>query len=136
LVTDEEYRRLTPPRSVSRLPADLRNPALEYSGIYEDGWVAEHAYVRLSRAPGADFVAIRGVALPAPAGSPPQQLVVSVDGQEVVRQAIDAPFTLRVAAPPGPGRARVDVRVSPLRPLAAPDTRRVGFLLLSVEFQP
>jgi hypothetical protein len=62
--------------------------------------------------------------------------VVLVDGREVGRQPISAEFTLRVAAPPGTGRARVDLRASPLRRLPEPDGRQIGFLLRSIEFQP
>jgi hypothetical protein len=136
LVPDEEYRVLEPPRAVTSLPRDLTNPALEYSGIHEDGWVAEHAYLRLARAPGADVLAIRGLALPGPDGALGRELVVLVDGQEVGREPIAGEFALRIAAPPGPGRARVDLRASPLQRLPAPDGRQVGFLLRSIEFQP
>jgi hypothetical protein len=136
LVSEEEYRALEPPRSVSSIPRDLANPALEYSGVYEDGWIAEHAYFQLTRAPGADVVTVRGRTQPGPDGVPPQELVVLVDGREVSRQPISGEFSLRVEAPPGPGRARVDLRVSPLRRFDGLDNREVGFLLRSIGFEP
>jgi hypothetical protein len=136
LVPDREYQALQPPRSLSRFPDDLANSALEYSGVYEDGWIADHAYLTLSRAPGADVVAIRGLAQPGLDGTPPQELVVLVDGREVGRQTIAGEFSVRVAASPGPGRARVDLRVSPLRRLGRADGREVGFLLRSIGFEP
>jgi hypothetical protein len=135
LVPDEEYRALEPPRAVSRFPQDLASPSLEYSGIYEDGWIADHAYLRLHRPPGTGFVTIRGMALAAPDGASAQELAVLVDGREAGRQPIVSEFALRVEAPGGPGGARIDLRVSPLRAIPAPDGRQVGFLLRSIELQ-
>jgi hypothetical protein len=134
LVPDDAYAAQTPPRSLERLPQDLANAALEYSGIYEDGWIAEHASVHLARPPGASLLAVRGMALPAPPGSPTPELTVLVDGREVARRPLVSEFTLRVEVPPGSSRARVELRVSPLQRLPAPDNRRIGVLLRSIGF--
>jgi hypothetical protein len=64
-------------------------------------------------------------------------VTVLVGGREAARQPITAPeFEIPVDLPPGSGRVRIDLRVSPLRELAEPDTRRVGLLLQSIGFQP
>ena len=34
---------------MAAFPADLTYPDLEYSGIYEDGWIAESAFFSLSQ---------------------------------------------------------------------------------------
>jgi hypothetical protein len=137
LVTDAEYAGQSPPRSVQQFPGDLANTALEYSGIYEDGWLAEHAYVRLAWPAGASRLVLRGMRPPDPATSIVPSVVVRLDGREVARQPIETPeFALTIDVPPGPERARIDILVSPLRGLSAPDTRRVGFLLRSVGFEP
>jgi hypothetical protein len=48
VITDEEYRALVKPTRISEFPADLaRYPGLEYSGMFEDGWMAEDAFFRL-----------------------------------------------------------------------------------------
>lgn len=44
LVDDATYRHMKPPASVAHFPADLANPALQYSGVYEDGWISDRAY--------------------------------------------------------------------------------------------
>jgi hypothetical protein len=49
LVSEEEYARLHPPERVERFPEDLLHPDLEYSGLFEDGWVSEGAFVCLGR---------------------------------------------------------------------------------------
>src|SRR5439155_3422792 len=48
LVSQEEYGRLAPPSKLESFPADLENPDLEYSGIYEDGRVSEASYFQLA----------------------------------------------------------------------------------------
>jgi hypothetical protein len=51
VVTDSQYRELTPPSEISRFPTDLLDPRLEYSGLYEDGWMGEDAFVVLRGGP-------------------------------------------------------------------------------------
>ena len=47
LVSERDISAAPAPEAVSHFPTDLQNPALFYSGIYEDGWVAEASQVRL-----------------------------------------------------------------------------------------
>lgn len=57
LVSNRRYMRMRPPASVSRFPADLANPTLQYSGVYEDGWISNRAYFILQPpAPKTDLV--------------------------------------------------------------------------------
>jgi hypothetical protein len=44
LVDDAKYRTLSAPGQVSAFPRDLANPNLEFSGVYEDGWLSENSY--------------------------------------------------------------------------------------------
>ena len=44
LIDDRRYAQMRPPASVARFPADLADPTLEFSGVYEDGWIADRAY--------------------------------------------------------------------------------------------
>jgi hypothetical protein len=47
VMTDEQYRALPRPTKISEFPWDLyKYPGLEYSGMFEDGWVAEDAYFK------------------------------------------------------------------------------------------
>ncbi len=56
-----EYSSLVRPRSVASWPGDLLgNPGLEFSGIYEDGWVSNHAYLVLGKARSGEKLVIRG----------------------------------------------------------------------------
>jgi hypothetical protein len=47
LLTPDEAAALDPPGAVARLPADLMAPGLLFSGISEDGWLADKAWFRL-----------------------------------------------------------------------------------------
>lgn len=101
LVSEEQYANLKPPSEISGFgpfPSNpLRNAQLEYSGMYEDGWVGEDAYVRLFQADGADEVFLRGQ-VPLVDGNTGYRnhAVLSVDGQ-VIAEADVSPgeFILR-----------------------------------------
>ncbi|HZZ18969.1 MAG TPA: hypothetical protein VFE25_06355 [Opitutaceae bacterium] len=48
VITDDQYRSMPRPLKISKFPDDLlNNKGLEYSGIYEDGWIGRDAFFRL-----------------------------------------------------------------------------------------
>jgi hypothetical protein len=48
VMTEEQYRAMPRPTKISRFPRDLLEyKGLEYSGIYEDGWLGRDSYVKL-----------------------------------------------------------------------------------------
>jgi len=64
MVPESEYRSLVRPRAVTSWPVGLlENPGLEFSGIYEDGWVSDQATLILGKAAAGEKLVIRG-ALP------------------------------------------------------------------------
>jgi hypothetical protein len=138
LVSEEEYQSLTAPSVMSDVVADLDNPDLEYSGVYEDGWISESAFLGLTQpGPGSTVVAKGTVPL---RDDPNFTTDVSllVDGQEIVHQVLrPGPFELRASAPPGEGRRRVELRFSRHQQLEAPDGRPVAALmqLIGVEVE-
>lgn len=61
VITDEEYKAMVRPTHIADFPSDLyRNPGLEYSGIFEDGWVAEDAYFKMGRSTAGQLVTFKG----------------------------------------------------------------------------
>jgi hypothetical protein len=49
VITDAQYRALTRPSKISEFPLDLtRYPGLEYSGMFEDGWVGPDSMFKLA----------------------------------------------------------------------------------------
>ena len=61
VMTDEQYRALPRPTKISSFPWDLYHyPGLEYSGIYEDGWVADDAYFKLGPSHPGQVLSFKG----------------------------------------------------------------------------
>ncbi|MEI6106022.1 MAG: hypothetical protein WCR49_03320 [Opitutae bacterium] len=49
VITDAQYRALPRPSSITQFPLDLsRYPGLEYSGMFEDGWVGPDSFFKLA----------------------------------------------------------------------------------------
>jgi hypothetical protein len=96
VVPAAEYGRLRPPTQIAHFPADLANPALMYSGIYEQGYVGDDSYATL--AGGGDArLDIQGTAL---AASHPRRLEVKLNGRQILSKQIDpGPLNLEVPVP-------------------------------------
>jgi hypothetical protein len=119
LVSAAQYNGLHPPISVSRFPADLNNPDLEYSGLYEDGWMGADGYVRLAGGPAADLLLMGQV--PTGAG---KHLEVLVNGRRLSSVAVaPGPLAVRMGVPASAGSRRVEVRFATTIRLKAPDLR-------------
>jgi hypothetical protein len=95
LVSEEQYAAFKPPSEIAMFAYnrnDLRDyPQLEYSGIYEDGWVSEHSFCRLSPpagSAGAIQVVVKGEVPALPGGDPNFATLVElcVDGKAVARE--------------------------------------------------
>ena len=123
LVTSAEYSRFRPPRAISNFPTDLENPDLEYSGIYEDGWVGQTAYADLSGGPSGDLV-VDALVVPRTGG---QRLSVVVNGRQVVSRDVK-PGLLHVdiPLPADSGRRQVLLRWRGVARLSARDRRMVA----------
>jgi hypothetical protein len=85
-IDEDRFDALRPPSMVSHFPADLRNTGLEYSGVYEDGWVAESSFFRLMQPPRTSVLRIR--AMVPPLTPPPSALRVVVGGLSVAEVAL------------------------------------------------
>jgi hypothetical protein len=139
LVTDAQYRGMEPPRRITSWPADLlANPALEFSGIYEDGWTSNRAFVILGGARAGERLHIA-----AQVPSLPRFLASSGGGRvllngTLVYQARVKPgnfeidYTLTADSP----RSRVDFFFDEMDHLPAGDDRPVSARLLQVAITP
>jgi hypothetical protein len=126
LITDAQYERLRPPSTLSSFPAALIDPNLEYSGIYEDGWVGADSYAVLAGGKAANLV-VRAEVRPVRGR---QRLEVLVDGREVAAREVDpGHLDLQVALPASPARRRVELRWRSASPLPEPDGRRAAAIV-------
>ncbi len=84
IVTEEQYRHLKRPTRISTLPGDIYdNPGLEYSGLFEDGWLGDRAYVCLAGAKKGDIVTFKGEIPDLPAfRDGGVVLMMTINGQE------------------------------------------------------
>lgn len=135
LISDAEYRSLVAPSELHIFPGDLANPALEYSGIYEDGWISESAYLKLKSGQGAKSLRIEGMI---PLIDDPlflNELVISVDGVEVYRgKAGLGEFKVAVPVSASERNLRVALTFSALQVLPGSDRRPVAALIRYVGF--
>ncbi|MDX6667854.1 MAG: hypothetical protein QOK04_1234, partial [Solirubrobacteraceae bacterium] len=123
LLSPAEDSARTRPASISTFPADLGNPGLFYSGIYEDGWIAEAAYAELAM-PARSRLIVAGETYPAAFGRRAAPLRVLVDGREVARRTPGpGAFDLSLPATQSPGVHRVELALGHAPRLPAPDGR-------------
>jgi hypothetical protein len=123
-ISDAELATITPPSVVQRFPADLLDPDLEYSGMYEDGWISEASFFGLAAPAEHSTVVVRGTIPLIDDPAFQTELTLLVDGQEVRRQRLGVgAFELHAPAPDGPGRRRVELRFSAFQRLPGMDRR-------------
>ena len=61
VITEEQYLALPRPSKIGDFPNDLsRYPGLEYSGLFEDGWVAEDAFFKLGPSHAGQILTFNG----------------------------------------------------------------------------
>lgn len=132
LVSASQYANLQAPMSVSDSPAGLANPNLQYSGLYEDGWVSSDSYVVLGGGPAAELL-VQG-AVPEHAGG---QVEVSMNGRRLSSTYVKpGPLEIRVPIGASSERRRVELHFSSSIRLAAPDLRPASAHLSFIGFVP
>jgi hypothetical protein len=130
IVPDDAYRSLQAPRALSNFPKDLENPNLEFSGLYEDGWMADHAKIWLA-APKRPYCTFGLKALvPREAAARTARLRVTIDGRAIAFEQLQrGDMVIRVPVPGDGRRHEVDVSVTRLFHLPGGDGRPASVLL-------
>jgi hypothetical protein len=125
LVSEREYASLRPPRTLSRFPRDLEDESLEYSGIYEDGWLGEDSYAVLAGGSAEDLV-LRA-AVPQRSG---KHLEVVVNRHVVASTpVVPGRLSLRIHLPASRVARRIELRFGGTIKLKGADGRTVAALL-------
>jgi len=134
VVTEEQVHAMRSPQAIERFPEDLLNPGLLFSGIYEDGWVADAARVQLGSETQAKSIRIKGE-LPGIGGlREGARIAIFVDGKELAqRRLAPGAFQLQVGIPAAAGLRWVELRVDNTDRLSPDDPRVASIRLMSIE---
>lgn len=138
VVSEDDYQSRPLTREISRFPDDLLEHAhTEFSGLYEDGWMARHAYVKLGPVRPGDRLVVTGLRAQLPGlQTEPLTFTLLLDGQPVLsRELAPGSFTFEAVL----DHAATDVKVEMLSDRTAslphPDSRPVSILLQSLRLQ-
>jgi hypothetical protein len=118
------------PDTVRTFPRDLGDERLEYSGIYEDGWLGDAGFVVLGGRAGATKVVVRGL-LPQGIGLDSVDATFQVNGETELHRTLK-PGNFEVEVPVGAGVQRVDFRFSALGRLPGGEGRPVSVQLMYI----
>lgn len=133
-LSEEDHAALRPPPAVGRFPDDLLDRGLEFSGIYEDGWVSGSSLLVLGQPFPAAPLVVR-LAVPGIPGAP-TTLTVVVDGATVESRPLGpGENELRLPLPGAAARRRVELRFDRETRLTPPDTRIASALLRFAGFE-
>lgn len=136
VISDEEYRALQAPQSLTEFPRDLANTQLEYSGLYEkDGWISAACYAMLDPK-AANTVTVKGEVPYVGDQAFAANVTLLLDGKVVAEKLVPwGPLELTAPVPPGVGRRKVELRIDRSQHLPAPDNRPVGARLTFIGFE-
>lgn len=136
LLSETEYRHLKAPDRIESFPDDLANPNLEYSGIYEDGWVSEDSFVVLEPAAGAAMLEVEGFVPDLGDLRWSSKARLSIDGvEQLVRELRTGFFRLETPSSGGPGRHKIELVFSAVQALPGGDRRPVAAKLTRLGFR-
>lgn len=139
MVSEAEYEARPHLRKVRHFPADLVGPAaVEYSGIYEDGWVSDHAFAVLGPVYPGDKITVQAL-LPLISGKAPISTNVELlaNGVTLLRKEVSpGHFTLESRLPQVGRQVKIELRFDRTETLPAPDNRPVTVLLEELTITP
>lgn len=133
LVSDEEYQSRKCPSALQKFPDDLRNENLEYSGIYEDGWLSEESFVSFGLPSGASkaekplFLRFQGSIPNLSEESSKRDLRIFVDNTEIWSQHMEpGSFDIRIPLSEGVEQRSITLKFSGGEPLPGGDSRPIS----------
>ena len=124
LISEERYLAIQAPAHIKGFPADLSNKNLEYSGIYEDGWISEKSFFVLTPTETSKFISVIGSVpkIDDPAFS--TVLKLSIDGREVSIHKLGlGSFELRVPVVSLKPKQRIELVFTKYQTLPGADGR-------------
>lgn len=124
------------PSNIEKIPEDLKNPELQYAGVFEDGWLTESPSFVLSQPIESNALIIRGTIPDIGNSGFVAQLQVSVDSRFVGGENLGVGnFELTLPLPAGSGSRRIHLTFSNKQSLSNGDDRTVAALLQFIGFE-
>lgn len=139
-LSPESYQSLKRPNGLSRFPNDLiGDPGLEYSGIYEDGWIDKASWLVLGTPKGRQSeLRIRGRMDAFRGLEAGNNLSVSIDGTRIrLFEIAPGEFDVSLPVPPQASEAvKIGLEWTKSASLPPGDDRPVAAWIRSIQLQP
>lgn len=135
LLSEAEADALIAPNSISKFPDDLKSDSLQYSGLYEDGWVSERAFVMLSATSEANTLVIKGMVPMITDPAFQSVLTVLLDGEQVAQQKLAlGAYELKVPTSLTSAQRKVELIFDGYQVLPGGDGRPTGGIINYIGF--
>ena len=139
IIDDEDYGAWQRPSWLEKFPADLSHKHLEYSGIYEDGWLSEHSLFVLSRPDKNSVLHIQGLIPLVKNSQFSTTLTVKINGKNMLEQQLAlGEFHFRIPSDQLPESTsyRIELIFSAAQKLPGDDARVAVGQLHAIGFRP
>jgi len=124
IISEEQYLAIKPPAKLQNFPSDLANKNLEYSGIYEDGWISEKSFFVLSPSATSKFIKLTGSVPQIDDPTFSTILKMSVNGKEIGHQNLGlGNFEFKVPVTTLAPKQRIELSFSKYQTLPGADGR-------------
>ncbi len=136
VISENEFQSLQPPKSLQTFPEDLANSALEYSGVYEDGWLSERSFFVLQPEKDSGALLIKGFVPLLEDANFSTTVSVTVDGELVASKTLrPGDFEIGLPREASPRRHRIDIAFSNYQTLPGIDGRIIAVKLEFIGYQ-
>ena len=136
LISNSEFAALHPPGFLNNLVVALRDPSLLYSGIYEDGWISNAAYLKLSTHADNESMIVNGLVPLIKNPNFHERLTCVIDGHIFKTVMLHVGyFHLKLGTRLKSGNHTVYFRFSRFERLPGKDRRPISARIYSVGFQ-
>jgi len=135
LISEEDYLNLNAPSMISDFPSDLANKNLEYSGIYEDGWISEDAFFRLKHPAYGKRLIVQGMLPKIDPNFTGSTLTIVIDGKRFLSQKLlPGDFEINTPISGKDANHKVELHFSNGQKLPIGDDRPIGAKINTIGF--
>ncbi len=124
VISDEEYQKMKAPSHIEHFPADLSNPNLEYSGIFEDGWLSNASFVVLAQTEKQNKLLIQGNVPLIKDNHFTTELTIYLNGKKIMNKVLTVgKFMIKIPTDKNPTRNKIELHFSKTQSYGSVDYR-------------